>query len=256
MRVIGVGFGRTGTASLKVALERLGYGPCYHMLAVLEKPSRARGWLAAAKAVEAADGAVDPPWEEIFDGFDSTLDWPGVAFWRELVEAYPDARVVLTVRDPYRWHRSMDATILRALRQARHPVLGPLMRLGGRLRPDMGAFFEMTERLVLRRSFRGDLGGGAERFARLFDEHTAEVIATVPADRLLVFEVADGWKPLCDFLGTTPPDEPFPHVNDQQEFARVSGEQRRKVMAPVITTAAIGAATVAAGALLRRHLRR
>ncbi|GAB7052958.1 sulfotransferase family protein [Catenuloplanes indicus] len=256
MRVIGVGFGRTGTASLKVALERLGYGPCYHMLAVLEKPSRARGWLAAAKAADAADGAVDPPWQEIFDGFDSTLDWPGVAFWRELVEAYPDARVILTVRDPYRWYRSMDATILRALRQARHPVIGPLMRLGGWLRPDMGAFFEMTQRLVVQRSFHGDPGGGAERFARLFDEHTAEVIATVPADRLLVFEVADGWKPLCDFLGTTPPDEPFPHINDQQEFARTSGAQRRKALMPVLATAAAGAVAGTATVLLRRRLRR
>ena len=256
MRVIGVGLGRTGTASLRIALERLGYGPCYHMLAVLEKPSRARGWLAAAKAVEAADGAVDPPWEEIFDGFDSTLDWPGVAFWRELVEAYPDARVVLTVRDPYRWHRSMDATILRALRQARHPVIGPLMRLGGRLRPDMGAFFEMTERLVLRRSFRGDLGGGAERFARLFDEHTAEVIATVPADRLLVFEVADGWKPLCDFLGSTAPDEPFPHVNERAEFGRLSRAQRRRALTPIALTAAAVAAAVLARAVRGRRVGR
>ncbi|MDR7273693.1 sulfotransferase family protein [Catenuloplanes atrovinosus] len=255
MRVIGVGFGRTGTASLRVALERLGYGPCYHMFSVLAEPARARGWLAAAKAVEAADGAVDPPWEEIFDGYDSTLDWPGVAFWRELVEAYPDARVILTVRDPYRWHQSMDETILRALRNSRSPVLGRLMQFGARLRPDLGAFWEMIDRVVVRRSFGGDVGGGPERFVRMFDEHSAEVIAAVPAERLLVFEVADGWKPLCDFLGTTAPDEPFPHVNERAEFARIAGTQQRKVVVPALAgvVTALAAAVIATRALRRRH---
>lgn len=244
MRVIGVGFGRTGTASLRTALDRLGYGPCYHMHEVMAAPSRAADWL-----------ADDPPWDTIFQGYGSTLDWPGAAYWRELVAHYPDARVILTVRDPERWYRSMDATILRAIRQLHSPVAGRLIRAGTLLRPELGGFLAMIDRLVLGRSFGGDLSGGRERFTRLFTAHTAEVIRTVPADRLLVLDVAEGWAPLCDFLGVPIPGEPFPHVNDQAEFARISGGQRRKALLPLLAVTGAAAAIglgLGAAALRRR----
>src|SRR5690348_10244023 len=106
MRVIGVGFGRTGTASLKVALERLGVAPCYHMYDVIEEPARARAWLAAAEGGK-------PDWDEIFAGYAATVDWPGAAFWRELLATYPQAKVILTVRDPQRWYDSTRQTIFR-----------------------------------------------------------------------------------------------------------------------------------------------
>ncbi|MEO3870156.1 sulfotransferase family protein [Nonomuraea sp. B12E4] len=104
---MGAGFGRTGTASLKAALELLGYGPCYHMSVVIAEPYRVRQWL------EVGEGR-SRDWDTVFTGFRSALDWPAAAYWRELAEHYPDAKVVLTVRDPQRWWDSVSATIFRS----------------------------------------------------------------------------------------------------------------------------------------------
>ena len=104
VKIIGAGFGRTGTASLKAALEHLGFGPCYHMLEVIAQPERIHDW------ERALDGEVSD-WDSVLGGFQSTVDWPGCAFWRELLDAYPDAKVVLTVRDPQRWYDSTHETI-------------------------------------------------------------------------------------------------------------------------------------------------
>ena len=228
MHVIGVGFGRTGTASLKEALERLGIGPCYHMQDVLRDPSRARAWLTAAEQV-AAGGR--PDWEGIFAGYSSTVDWPGSSFWRELVAAYPSAKAILTVRDPQRWYDSMESTILRTWRARRERAAGP----GAPLRqpaapPSRSAappsqappshqrdFAAMTDEVVARRVFAGR-ADEREYAIATYGRHVAEVRATVPAERLLVFEVAQGWAPLCAFLEVPEPDEPFPRVNDKGAF--------------------------------------
>jgi hypothetical protein len=204
MRVIGVGFGRTGTASLKEALESLGAGPCYHMRDVVERPARSRPWLAAA----AGDR---PDWTDVFAGYASTVDWPGAAFWRDLVAAFPDAKVVLTTRDPDRWYDSMASTVLRAwrLRREAPPPADPALR-------DLR---EMLERVIARRVFDGRVEDRAHAIAT-YERHNADVRAALPAHRLLDFQVAQGWEPLCAFLGAPVPDEPFPRANDAAEFNR------------------------------------
>lgn len=198
---MGVGFGRTGTASLKAALEELGMGPCYHMSEVIGQPWRARGWLEAA--------AGRPDWAGVFAGYPSAVDWPTAAFWRELVAEYPQARVVLTMRDPDRWYDSMCATILHAWRQRR-------ARTGPPPEP-LRDFEAMTQAVVA----QGVFGGRAEdrgHAIEVYERHIAEVRATVPADRLLVFEITEGWRPLCDFLGLPVPAQPFPRRNDVSQF--------------------------------------
>ncbi|MFI6603938.1 sulfotransferase family protein [Nonomuraea sp. NPDC050536] len=206
MRVIGAGFGRTGTLSMKVALEQLGFGPCHHMSEVVERHGQLRRWLALASG-----HPVD--WDELLGGYESCVDWPSAAYWRELAEHFPQARVVLTVRDPERWLASMNATILK---QRRRPLIQGLSSLLG---TDLAAFIRMTRLTVVERVFDGRTDD-RDYLLKAFTRHVEEVKATIPAERLLVFEVSQGWEPLCDFLGVPVPSEPFPRVNDAAHFDR------------------------------------
>jgi hypothetical protein len=204
LSVIGAGFGRTGTLSLKLALEQLGFGPCYHMVEVLKNPPVAAAWAAAA------DGEVD--WDELLAGYRATVDWPGATFWKELSEAYPQAKVILTVRDPESWFRSTQETIL-----------SPRIQGGG---PPIPGFGEMVSKVV-HRLFDGRIHDH-DTLVRVFDAHTAKVRATIPPERLLVYEVAQGWEPLCDFLGVPAPDAPMPRANTTEDF-------KREILAPTFT---------------------
>ncbi|GAA3508270.1 hypothetical protein FHR32_000883 [Streptosporangium album] len=212
MRVIGAGFGRTGTLSLKSALERLGFGPCHHMMEVMARPEQVRRWTAMAEG-----RPVD--WDDLLGGYDSCVDWPSAAYWRELAEHYPEAKVLLTVRDPERWLASMNATILKQRdRGARFP--GSVMyRLSALLDTDFAAFVKMTGLTVDGRSLGGG-GSDPDRLLKAFRSHIEEVTTVIPPERLLVYEVSQGWEPLCAFLGVPVPDEPFPRVNDSAEFAK------------------------------------
>lgn len=212
MRVIGAGFGRTGTLSLKSALELLGFGPCHHMMEVVENPAQIHRWLARAEGREAG-------WDTLLGGYDSCVDWPAAAYWRELAEGYPQAKVVLSVRDPERWLASMEATILMQQRRGSGlpgRVVTGLSRLLG---TDFSAFIRMTKLTVNDRVFGGRVDD-RDHLLKTFRAHTEEVVATIPPERLLVFQAAQGWEPLCSFLGVPVPDEPFPHVNDTAMFAR------------------------------------
>ncbi|GAA3901901.1 sulfotransferase family protein [Actinoplanes auranticolor] len=199
MDVIGVGFGRTGTLSLKVALERLGFGPCMHMLPLLEDPER------ASLIHRAADGDLGSL-DRALTGHRSTVDWPGAYFWRELTDRHPDAKVLLTVRDPQRWYDSAHRTIFQA---AMHTPAG-----ADGVTP---AGLEMAREVVWARTFGGRFAD-REHAVRVFTEHNEAVRREVPAERLLEFEVAQGWQPLCDFLGVAVPPEPFPRTNDSASF--------------------------------------
>ncbi|WP_248963005.1 sulfotransferase family protein [Sphaerisporangium perillae] len=222
MRVIGAGFGRTGTLSLKTALERLGFGPCHHMTEVLRRPGQVRRWLAVAKG-ESAD------WDTVMDGYQSCVDWPGAAYWRELAEHYPEAKVILSVRDPQRWLESMNATILKQ-RERGSTLSGKLMmRFSSLLGTDYASFIAMTGLVVTGRSFGGRMDD-PEHLLKTFRAHNEEVKAAIPPERLLVFEVRQGWEPLCGFLGVAVPDEPFPQVNDSAEFHA----QARARVAPLL----------------------
>jgi len=203
LKVIGAGFGRTGTLSLKSALETVHLGPCYHMVEVFARPDAAEQWLRAASR-----GSID--WEEIYGDYQATVDWPGCAFWRELIAAYPAAKVVLSVRDPEKWWESASETILRqaALPPSEDPGLRRIQRV--------------SLEVVHDRSFGGRFPE-KESFIAAFEEHNAAVIREVPADRLLVYEVTDGWGPLCEFLGVEAPDAQFPNVNDREFFRAIWG---------------------------------
>ncbi|GAA3335147.1 sulfotransferase family protein [Amorphoplanes nipponensis] len=207
MDVIGVGFGRTGTLSLKIALEMLGRGPCLHMLPVLDDPERATLFRRAAEGdVAALDQALD--------GHRFTVDWPGAFFWRELTERHPDAKVVLTVRDPQRWYDSAYGTIFEAARHA--PRTGD---------DSVTAGLSMIQSVVWEGTFAGRFAD-REHAVRVFTEHNEAVRRAIPARRLLEFEVSQGWPPLCDFLGVPAPDAPFPRVNDAESF-RARIQERR-----------------------------
>ena len=205
MRVIGAGFGRTGTMSLKAALEQLGCGPCFHMIELLAQPDRAPGWQAAA------DGRpVD--WDEVMAGYASTVDWPGAAFYREMASHWPDAKVLLSVRDPDAWYQSMLNTIYAARGVGEDSGAN---EIDARAR-------NLIESLIWDQTFE-DRFLDREYAIRVFERHNAEVQRTIPADRLLVYEVKQGWEPLAEFLGTPVPDAPFPRLNDTAAFRDMVG---------------------------------
>jgi uncharacterized protein YndB with AHSA1/START domain len=194
IQVVGAGLGRTGTTSLKAALEQLLGGPCHHMFEVATTPDQLPRWTAAARG-EPID------WDDLLDGYEAIVDWPGVAFWRELVEHYPGALVLLSVRDPEAWYESAHSTIFRI-----HTSDG---------RDDPFTDFVLT---LFEHRFTLDLDDKDAVIAR-FEEHYAAVRAAVPADRLLEWSVADGWGPICGALGLPVPDEAFPRLNTREEWA-------------------------------------
>ncbi len=204
LQVIGAGVGRTGTYSLKLAINRLGLGPCHHMEEVIfHMPEQVPLWVAAA------NGA--PDWAAIYQGYQSAVDWPTAGFFRELAKAYPAAKFVLTVRSTESWVESFSATI--------YKLLGTREKAP----QDMQEWLEMSARVIAKTGFPPGLDMAA--LAKAFEAHNAAVKAAIPAERLLVYQVKEGWAPLTAFLGVTPPDEPFPRTNDRGEFwDRVSGK--------------------------------
>ena len=196
--IIGAGFGRTGTLSLKLALERLGYSKCYHMIEVMAHSDHVGLWLAAWRG--------DDPWERIFDGYAAAVDWPVAAFWPRLMAFYPQAKVLLTVRDARRWYKSATDTIFQSMKDGlRSPDAARRERL------------RMAHEIIVDGTFGGDLNDQARAIA-IYEANVARVYSDVPADRLVVFDPKDGWQPLCDALDVATPDEPYPHVNTTGEF--------------------------------------
>ena len=200
IKVIGAGFGRTGTMSLKLALEQLGYTKCYHMLEVAQNAGHAEQWAALTER-----GEMD--WDGIFEGYQASVDWPSAAFYQEQMAQYPDAKVVLTTRDPDKWYESCSNTIFAAMAMAREKA------------PD-NAQMKMGYQLVMQNTLGGK-AGDREHCKAVFETHNAEVQRIVPPEKLLVFEVAQGWSPLCSFLGVPVPEADFPRVNSTEEFRQM-----------------------------------
>lgn len=190
LSIIGAGFGRTGTASMKIALEQLGFGPCHHMKEVTT-PEQKNYWLAAA------EGQI-MDWDQVFEGYSSCVDWPAAFFWRELSEFYPGAKVILTVRDSESWYKSMENTILQVLKAKSdaHAVANRLV--GDQL---FGGRFDDKDYMV-----------------GLYEQNTRDVQARFPKDRLLTYELGSGWGPLCQFLEKPVPKIDFPKTNSAEEF--------------------------------------
>jgi hypothetical protein len=202
MKVIGAGLPRTGTLTQKVALEMLGFGPCYHMVNVLGDLEQVPLWRGAL------EGRHD--WDQILDGFQSCVDWPTSFYYRELVEAYPDAKVVLSVRDPLRWEQSMRQTIWDTL--AGDSVFRFLSHAATKVNERWCRYIDlMSEMWEVHGTFDDDAN---DELHKSMDRHVEAVRNNIPADRLLVWEVREGWGPLCEFLEVDEPDAPFPHLND------------------------------------------
>lgn len=192
LQVIGAGFGRTGTMSLKAAIEQLGFGPCYHMVECLPRgPEHWRHWTRALKG--------EPDWDATFEGFGAAVDFPACSSYRALADYYPEAKVVLTVRDPERWFASTQETIF-----APHWI-EHLRKV------EMGEFIQATINDYLQ-----DRMHDRDHLIRRFHEHADEVRRTIPESRLLEFDVRQGWQPLCEFLQVPVPEGSFPEVNDTQ----------------------------------------
>jgi Sulfotransferase domain len=199
LEIIGPGFGRTGTSSLKLALEQLGFGPCHHMFEVRDHPEQLPNWTAAAQG-EAVD------WDDVFRGYRSQVDWPGARYWRELARHCPKAKVILSVRDPDAWFDSVQATIAPFLAaRGTHPL------------PHVNAIAEMGHAAIEVQIFDDRLSD-RDHAKRIFEKHIAKVQSEIPANRLLTFDLSDGWKPLCDFLGVEAPNVPFPKTNSSKAF--------------------------------------
>lgn len=220
--VIGAGLGRTGTYSLKVALTRLGYGPCHHMTSLGEDRALRDGWEAVVRGEQVR-------WSVLLGGYRSAVDWPACAFWRDLTEAYPDAKVILTVRDPDRWYASVRSTLYQSSHRPRLGVNGLLMWLEDQLDSDLRRRRQISRAVIWQGTF-GSRFEDRDYAIGIFQRHNAEVQAGVAADRLLVFDVAYGWEPLCAFLGVPVPDEPFPHLNDTAAFQRGLSQRRRRIL--------------------------
>ena len=191
LQIIGAGFGRTGTMSLKAALEQMGY-PCYHMVECFPKgPEHWRLWEQAATG--------NPNWDALFDGYSATVDFPACTSYAQLAEYYPEAKVVLTVRDPEKWFHSVQDTIF----GKEWIEFLPGTEAGAYMQATINDYFDNRMH-------------DHDHLVRRFNEHVTEVKDTISPERLLVFEVADGWQPLCDFLELPAPSAAFPHINDTE----------------------------------------
>ncbi len=203
LRVVGAGLGRTGTHSLKLALEQLLGGPCYHMLEVLNRPDQAEVWAAATRGDE-------PDWASFLGGYVATVDWPAAAFWRELSRSAPEAVVVLSFRDPEAWWKSASQTIFSVLARGAPP-------------DDPGAIAELAMiTALLDHRFTSDWNH-RETAIRAYEAHNQAVRTSVPPSLLVEWQPGDGWGPLCRALGMDNPSAPFPHVNTTSEFRALTG---------------------------------
>ena len=248
LAMIGAGLGRTGTLSLHAALERLGFAPCEHMTNCFAHPERFTLWLDAVQRKRAGE-PID--WRPLFTGYRATVDWPGAFFWRELTAAHPAAKVILTVRDPERWYDSARATIYAATQgRGATPAARLLYGLVARANPSAGQGFRTVQETVWDGTMQGRF---EDRVAaiRIFEEHNREVIAAIPPQRLLVFDVKEGWQPLCAFLGVpVPAGEPFPHVNDTADFSRRQRDQYQHIARMLLPALGAAVAGGAAGLIL------
>lgn len=199
LQVVGACFGRTGTNSLKLALEQLGFDPCHHMFEVGENPRQLAYWQALARGER-------PGWDEVFADYKACVDWPSARFWRELADHYPEAKVILTLRAPESWIASVHRTILPSMQAHRDMEPGPRQ-----------ARSAMAYELIVRQTFAERMHE-AEHAMTVYRDHIEEVRRTIAPERLLEYTVGEGWERLCAFLGVDVPNTPFPLTNTTAEF--------------------------------------
>lgn len=200
LKIIGAGFGRTGTHSLKSALEILGHGPCHHMYEVRRSAEQIGFWTAAAQ------GAI-LDWDQVFAGYSAQVDWPAAYYWQDLARHFPQAKVILTHRDPEEWYTSILSTIMPAAEIGRTQDPDPMGRAGS----------DISYQIVLQKVFGGRLSDKAHAL-NVYAKHLEHVKQVIPAERLLTYNVRDGWGPLCDFLNVDRPNQEFPSGNSTADF--------------------------------------
>jgi hypothetical protein len=210
IQIIGAGMARTGTLSTKQALEELGFSRCYHMIELLTHPEHVSHWEAAARGAP-----VD--WDALFAGYQATVDYPGFPYYRQLMERYPEAKVLLNVRDAESWYESVRATIYQVAPSTMQKVLMSLKLPFSRRLRRMVRIFRMGKSVMWQGLFGGRFEDREHAIA-VYNRHNEEVQRIVPPERLLVYQVKEGWEPLCRFLGAPVPDKPFPRLNDRDTF--------------------------------------
>lgn len=221
IEVIGAGFGRTGTLSLKHALEQLGYNKCHHMLEIFADPAgQLPHW---NKLVDT--GSAD--YDAMFSGYKAVVDFPGSIYYKQLMAKYPEAKVILTVRDAEKWYKSAHDTIYSAVPGGFDKFMMSMVSIfKPQLRGTIKAI-DFAEKCVWKGFFKNNFADKANTI-KFYNEWIEDVKKSVPADKLIVFEVKDGWEPLCAFLNKPVPSTPFPKVNDTAEFiARAKGMKNK-----------------------------
>lgn len=208
MHVIGAGLPRTGTLTQKLALEQLGLGPCYHWVNIIADLDQVELWH------RALDG--EPLWETIFDGHQSAVDWPGGFFYRELAEAYPQAKVLLSVRDAEPWERSYRETIWDMC--FGDSLISHLSAARREIDPRWRRYLLLVDRMLWGERSPFAHGRAPAQLMQQMVDYNEGVKQSIPSERLLVWEVSDGWEPLCDFLQVPLPEGPLPHENDRETF--------------------------------------
>ncbi|MEI4470829.1 sulfotransferase family protein [Frigidibacter sp. MR17.24] len=207
LEVIGSGFGRTGTRSLKEALEILGFGPCHHMEEVFANPGQVPGWVGALSG-------QPTDWVALYDGYRAQVDWPGAHVWRQVAAAHPQAKVIHSQRPDDSWWRSFSTTIGKVMRISDSLALPPHIR----------QMFDAALPAIGEGTF-GTRTPDRDTALATYHRRREEVLAALPPERVLVFDVAEGWGPLCGFLGVPVPDTAFPHLNERADFwANFGGE--------------------------------
>ncbi|MEO8446635.1 MAG: sulfotransferase family protein [bacterium] len=216
LKIIGSGVGRTGTHSLKVALEQLGFGKCYHMIELFENPE-------GIKYFQQAERGSDVNWDELFEGYASAVDYPVARYYKQLMKYYPDAKIIQTVRDPESWFKSMSQTIFKVSQPSLGTKLKLIMKLpfSSAIRKKLPIFI-FNGKLV-ESEFGKDLTNKEEIIKR-FIRRNEEVIKIVPKENLLLFNAKDGWEPLCRFLNVPVPTTPYPVTNSTAEFLKSADE--------------------------------
>ncbi len=199
LKVVGAAFGRTGTKSIKLALERLGFGPCHHMFELGDNSKQTSLWQEIARGEK-------PEWDKVFADYQASVDWPSARYWREIAEHFSDAKVLLTIRDEDSWFDSVRRTIF--------PVMRDHIKMPSSPRRDRLA---VAYEIIVNQTFQGRMGE-REYATQIYREYVAEVRRTIVPERLLAYEVSQGWAPLCAFLEVPVPDEAFPFTNTTQQF--------------------------------------
>ena len=214
IKIIGAGFPRTGTNTLKQSLEMLGYSKTYHMKELLMNPKNLHYWLTLEQT-----GTTN--WDELYDGFEATVDFPAYPWYKEHLKQYPDAKIILTVRPFEKWYSSIENTIWKAGPQTLPEKLAMMSKLlfNSRIRNTIKCV-KFSKRRIFEVQLQGKFADKA--FAEeVFNKHIEDVKADVPAENLLIYDVSEGWGPLCKFLGKPEPTEALPHLNKKENFKQM-----------------------------------